>query len=582
MKRPIFLITAVALCMVTACSRPDKAANTRADASSSPVTGDWAIVRLESDLDNLNQIISTSDVSSRVFFGPNFSMIGETLMQYDPKDWSFTKPSLAAAPPEISEDHLTYTYTLRNGVRWHDGQPLTVADFVFSAKAVMCPLVDGPALRSTVSDLVNVEAVEGSRIRYTLARPNVMNTFFIGSIPVLPKHVYDPGGVLDVFSMKDILGPKASSDAKLKKFAEDFNSNPLNRSGYGTGPYKFEKWESGKEASVVRNPDYWGAKPYLDRIVYRIIKENPPALTALKAGDVDFNPRLAAVQFAEQTSGPTFDNQFEKHTYDVPVYYFMVWNEAKPWFKDKRVRQAMTMLIDRDQIVKTMRYGLAKPIESLFNPSSPDYNPNVKPWPYDPKRAAELLDEAGWKDTNGDGVRDKDGIPFRFEFLGSSSSTFTDQLLPYLKESYRKAGIDMNERKLDFTIFVESLKDKKFDAAASAWASDLVSDPYQILHSGSAQKRGSNYGSFRSPDADKLIEAARMEFDNEKRKQIYWKLSEIIHDEQPYTFLFWLVESGAYSKRFQGLTWTPARPGYDLRTWFVPAGSQKYTNTSMN
>jgi peptide/nickel transport system substrate-binding protein len=582
MKRLFFVIAATALVLPVSCSRPDKAANNMANAGGPPVTGDWMVVRLESDLDSLNQIISTSDPSSRVYYGANFSMIGEMLMQYDPKDWSFTKPLLAEARPEISDDHLTYTYTLRDGVQWHDGHPLTVDDFVFSVKAVMCPLVDSAAQRSGISDIANVEALEGRKIRYTMSKPNSMNDYYLGAIPVVPKHIYDPNGVLDAYSLKDIMGAPGHNDPKIRKFAEDFNSNPANRQAFGTGPYKFEKWDTGKEISVVRNPAYWGPKPYLDRIVYRIVKENAPALTALKAGDIDFNPRLAAIQYAEQTSGPTFDAQFQKRTYDVPVYYFLVWNELKPWFKDKRVRQAMTMLVDREQIIKTMRSGLATIGTSVFNPGSPDYNPDIKPWPYDPKRAAELLDEAGWKDTDGDGIRDKDGVPFRFEFLGTTSSTFVDQLMPVLKESFRQVGIDMTERRIDFTVFVESLKDKKFDAASSAWASDLVSDPYQILHSSSAEKRGSNYQSFKNAEVDKLIEDARREFDPEKRKQLYWRLAEVLHDEQPYTFLFWLKEAGAFSNRFQGTTFIPARPGYDLRAWFVPTAMQKYTNVPTN
>jgi len=583
MKRLILVCITLSLCLTFACSRPDRAADKSAVAASAPVQGDWGIIRLEGDVDNLNQIISTSAISSKVYFGANFSFVGEMLMQYDPKDWSFSKPLLAEAPPEISADHLTYTYTLRDGVKWHDGQPLTVNDFVFSAKAIMCPLVDGAPIRSTVSDLVNVEALEGRKIRYTMARPNVMNGFFIGSLPFVPKHIYDPTGALDNLTIKDLLGPKGRTDPKVKDFAEKFNSNPANRTAPGTGPYKFEKWDTGKEITLVRNPNYWGdQKPYLDKIVFRIIRDQAPALTALKAGEVDFNPRLAAVQYAEQTSGPTFDAQFAKQTYTVPVYYYLLWNENRPWFKDKRVRQALTMLVDREQIIKTIRFGLGKVATNVFPPSSPDFNPNIKPWPYDTKRAMELLDEAGWKDSNGDGVRDKGGVPFKFEFLANSNSAYVDQLLPVLKESFRKAGIDMQERKIDFTIFTETLRDQKYDAASSAWAMDLVSDPYQILHSSSAVNRGSNYGSFKNAEVDKLLEQARQEFDSEKRKQLYWTLQEIIHEEQPYTFVLWLEEAGAYTKRFQGVTFVPARPGYDLNSWFVPRAAQKYTNVSTN
>src|SRR5262249_42298088 len=157
-----------------------------------------------------------------------------------------------------------------------------------------------------------------------------------------------------------------------------------------------------------------------------------------------------------------FDQQFTKTKYRFPSYSFIAWNTEKPMFKDKRVRQALTMLVPRQQIVDRIRFGLGSVATTQFLPESTDFNPNLKPWPYDPKGAAELLDEAGWKDSDGDGVRDKNGIPFRFEFIGTAQNQFTDQLLPLLKDEFRKMGIDMTERRLEFTVQVDSLKDHNF------------------------------------------------------------------------------------------------------------------------
>src|SRR5206468_1282671 len=142
----------------------------------------------------------------------------------------------------------------------------------------------------------------------------------------------------------------------------------------------------------------------------------------------------------------------------------------------------------------------------------PDYNPRIKPLPYDPKRAMQLLDEAGWKDHDGDGIRDKEGVPFKFEFLGAFSSPFTKQLAAILKEEYRKAGIEMTERLLDFSVFYSSVLEHKYDAAASAWVLPLEMDPYQIFHSSSIPNRGSNWVAFRNGESDRLLEEARIEF----------------------------------------------------------------------
>jgi peptide/nickel transport system substrate-binding protein len=247
-------------------------------------------------------------------------------------------------------------------------------------------------------------------------------------------------------------------------------------------------------------------------------------------------------------------------------------------FSDKRVRQALTMLVPREELIRLIRFGLGTIGVTHFAPDSPDFNPNIKPWPYDPRRAAELLDEAGWRDTNGDGIRDRNGIPFRFEFMGTAQNAYTDQLLPILKEEFRKAGIDMAERRLEFTVQVQNLKDHSFDASSLQWVADLKSDPYSIWHSSQTRDRGSNYVNFRNAEADRLIEQARMEFDPEKRKQMYWRLQEILHEEQPYTFVYYPQEAAAYHKRFQNVSWLPARPSYDLTEWFVPKSLQKYAS----
>jgi peptide/nickel transport system substrate-binding protein len=567
----------VCLALLLACSSPDKTAeNDTAAPAGPPVQGDTIIVRYDSEPESLNPIISSSANAVYAVFGSNYSQIMETMLGYDEKDWSVTKPILAESYPEISDDRLVYTFTVRDGVKWHDGKPFTAEDVLFSAKATAMPLTDAAASRTRITDLDDVQVIDGRKVRFTMRKPYYLNDVQLGNSSIFPKHIFDAEGLLDGFSFKDVTGAKGKSDPKIKKFADQFNKHPNNRAPIGTGPYKFEKWETGKEIVLTRNEDYWGTKPYLDRIVLRIITDNPAALTALKAGEVDLL-RLIPIQYSQQTSGPGFDDQFVKQRYSIPQYQYLGWNLERPYFKDKRVRQALAMLIDRQQIIDSLFSGLATLAASPINPSSADYNPNIKPLPYDPKRAMELLDEAGWKDHDGDGIRDKDGVPFKFEILGAAGSTLTGQLVPIFKEQFRKAGIEMNERLLDFTVFIENLRDHKFDAGLSAWTSDLVTDPYQLFHSSSSEKRGSNHGSFRNAEADKMLEQARTEFDPQKRKQLYWRFQEIVADEQPYMFLSYRQEAAAHHKRFQNAKFVPSRPGYDLNVWFVPKSMQKYT-----
>jgi peptide/nickel transport system substrate-binding protein len=583
MMRRSMVLAFVLVSLVLGCGRPDRAAGGSGAGgdTTTPVTGDWVIVRYEGEPDSLNPITSSSAVASYAMYGVNGSQIYEFMVSYNTDDWSLTQPILVESMPQVSEDHLTYTFIAREGIRWHDGKPFSADDILFTFKATMCPLVDSAPARSYLTELKDVQ-VEGRTIRFQLTKASAFNIINLANtLAIIPKHVFDPQGLLDGFSFQDIIGQKGRTDPKIKKFSEEFNKHPASRAPIGTGPYKFEKWDTGREIVLTRNDDYWRTKPYLDKIVIRVIQDYPAALTALKAGEIDLQPRLLPIQYAQQTSGASFDQQFVKARYTIPVYFYIGWNEERPFFKDKRVRQALTMLLDRQQLIDTIRFGFGKIAASPINPSSHDFNPNIKPWPYDPKRAVELLEEAGWTDHDGDGIRDKDGVRFSFEFQGYTGSTILPQLMPIMREALRKVGIEMTERMLEFNVMVTNTKEHRFDVISAGWSSDLTSDPYQIWHSSSAKNKGSNYVSFINAESDRLIEQARLEFDAEKRKQLYWKWQELIHEEQPYTFLFYTEEPAAYSRRFQNVKWLPARPGYDLNAWFVPKAQHKYTNTAL-
>src|SRR5258705_10183373 len=186
MRRTVAL-SVVFASLLMACSRPDRPADTGSAAAGSPVQGDWVIIRYDAEPENLNPLTHQTANASYALYGVNFSQIAETLMQYNMQDWTVTKPLLADSLPEVSPDHLTYTYTLRDGVHWHDGKPFTAEDVLFSTKAAMCPLVDAATLRSTVTDLANVEILEGRKVRFTMSRPYYLNEFQLGTFYIAPK-----------------------------------------------------------------------------------------------------------------------------------------------------------------------------------------------------------------------------------------------------------------------------------------------------------------------------------------------------------------------------------------------------------
>ena len=546
-----------------------------------PQTGGTMVMVQSAEPEHLNSYTSTSAAASRFL-----NYIYETLVDYDYETWRYDRPLLAESF-EMSEDGYTFTFKIRENVYWHDGQQLTADDVLFSIKAVLNPFVDAAPMRSSFSKVVTA-STEGEFIfKISSSETYFRNQEILGGFHVLPKHIWDPEGLMDRYTVEDLLNPTVTrEEAAIKEFAESFNLNPQGRPVgddaepiIGSGPWLFDKWNTGDYMSMVRNENYWGADStfipgytedgaYLDKIIVKVISDATASLTALKAGEVDFVPRMRAVQYHTQTNSEDFLEKFQKVSYTVPAYSYIGWNNEKPYFSDKRVRQAMTMLIDREAYNKYVGYDMGIPTIGPFYIYGEQYNHNIERWPHDPLRAIELIEEAGWIDHDGDGIRDKDGVPFNFTFSVSSGSTSSRYLALMLKEDLRKVGIVVNIRQLEWSVYVENLRDRQFDVVSLLWIGGLESDPYQIWHSDNIGDRGSNYIGFRHAEADSIIANARFEMNKEKRNAMYFRLQEIFHEEQPYTFMFYQRDPGAYLKEFHGVKWIPIRPGYKLYSWW--------------
>ncbi len=543
--------------------------------------GGTLVVAWSAEPENLNYYTSTSANAKRFL-----DYIYETLISYDYADWSYSRPILAKKF-EVSDDGKTYRFYLRDNITWHDGEPMTIDDVVFSMKALMNPFVDDAPLRAYYDKVIDAHAEGDSVFVISTSEYYFMNLEFLGGFAIMPKHIWDPKGYMDEFTIADLNDPRVTRErSEIRQFADDFNAHSQGRPvGFdaepiiGSGPWRFDKWITGEYMSMVRNDSYWNKDEIyiplmaedgtnLDKIIIKTIQDPTAMLTALKSGEVDFLPRMRAIQYFEQTNTDDFLDQFQKVTYNVPAYSYIGWNNDKPYFQDKRVRQAMTMLVDRDSYNKYIGYDLGVPTIGPFYIFGKQYNHNVPRWPYDPIRAVELIEEAGWIDHDGDGIRDKDGVPFSFIFSVSAGSRGAKYLSLMMKEDLRKIGINVDIRQLEWSVYVENLRDRQFDVVMLLWIGGLETDPYQIWHSDNIGSRGSNYIGFRNDEADSLIKNARYEIDEVKRNAMYYRLQEIFHDEQPYTFMFYQRDPGAYTKRFNGVKWIPIRPGYNFASWW--------------
>ena len=533
--RPFFpvplLITAT---LVLMCAHYAAAASE----TGSPVDGDWIVRRLPAEPATLNPVTATDVYESNV----NGS-IYESLLERDNRTLELVP--LLSESWEVSRDRLSYLFTLKRGLTWQDGKPLTSGDVVFTFDVVRDPKVDAPHLRNYYRNLKEVKALDERRIRFTFSEPYFKSLEMIGGMSIIPAHIFREG---------------------------DFNTHPNNRKPMGSGPYRFVKWETGREIVLERNENYWGENPHLKRVVYKIITDETVALQILKRGELDLMG-LTPVQWTRQTSARKFRTENDKHSYYLPGYSFIGWNMRRPFFSDRRVRRAMTMLLDRETILRKLRYGLGRVVTGNFFYESQDYDREIEPWAYDPAAAAGLLDEAGWVDSDGDGIRDKDGVAFRFEFTLTAGNQFAEQMSTILKEELAKVGIDMAIRPLEWALFTEVLDDRTFGAVIMGWSLPVEADPYQVWHS-SQTDSGSNFVGFVNREVDSLIEEARVTFDKAKRVELYRRFHSILLEEQPYTFLFVNKSLVTLSRRFENVVVYPL--GLDPKEWWVPAGKQRY------
>ena len=307
---------------------------------------------------------------------------------------------------------------------------------------------------------------------------------------------------------------------------------------------------------LERNDAYGGRKPYLERVVFRIVPDATVALSLAERGEIDLVHKLAAEQWVHLD--PAFQQHWFRSRFYSSNYAWIGWNESRPLFVDKNVRRALTMLVDRPGIIDKLLFGLPKPVTCQFYWASPACDATIKPLPYDPDAAGKLLDAAGWTDHDGDGVRDKAGQRFHFVFMLPSASVEAARWAAKVKEDMAHVGVEMELQQVEWAAFLKRLTDHEFDAATLLWSSEARGDPTQLWHS-SGIAGGSNYISYKNPVADKLIEDARVTLDAPARDALYRKFGAILHDEQPYTFMYVRPELDLLNKRIKG-----ARPNLYL------------------
>jgi len=530
------------------------------------VPGGTLVAGIISEPDVLNPLTALSRTAQNVLavLYRQLGKLNADMVSYSPelaKAWFF------------SEDSLTITFRLRTDVFWHDSTLFTAKDVLFTHTLQTDPTVGwvGISLKQNISA---VEAPNDSIIvfRFTKRTPTMLMEAIEGYI--VPQHIL---GKLD---------------------PTEIPNSPFNRQPVGTGPFKFKDWTSQQTLVLERFEAYYEpGKPYLDRIIFKVVSDNINLWLQVKSGDVDFMEGVPARDFNNLVSDWEAGNSNVRPLrYPGRQYDFIGWNlidydnysaklkaagdtqpeinellEPHALFGSQKVRAALTMALDRAALVELVTQGLATQMDGPIPPIFWAYNQTAnRIWPYDPDLAKQYLKEAGWEDSNGDGILDKTGQPFSFEMLSNSGNKRREQSLTIIQEQLANIGVAMQPRMVEPSLlFGRLLPTRNFDAILIGWNASSNLELAPIFHS-------SNFftpfcfTSFYSTDFDRWEMEARSLLDQSKAQLMWDKVASLLSTELPYTWLYYRDDASALSSRFKGAIFDKRGAYINLEDWWIP------------
>lgn len=543
MKKAFYLsiIFLILFCTANCKDKPQTAVHKALEnGSGGPVYGDTIVEGAIAEPSILIPMLAgdkaSHDVSGMIFNG---------LVKYD-TDLSIVGD--LAESWDISRDGLVITFYLRKGVKWADGAEFTSEDVMFGFRTI----IDEKTPTAYKEDFLQVKKAETPdkyTFRVTYEKPFAPALTSWNGLIILPRHLLE---------------------------GRDITKSELARDPVGLGPYKLHKWTPGQDLMLNSYHDYFEGRPYIDRYIYRIIPDPATMFLELQAGGVDMMS-LTPIQYTKQTENDFFRANFRKFRYPVFAYTHMAFNLKHPFFQDKRVRQAIACGIDKGEIVDVVLFGLGSPATGPYVPNTWPYNPDVKKYEYNPEKAKQLLKEAGWEDTDGDGIIDKGGRPFRFTILTNMGNSLRKNTATIIQWRLAKIGIKVEIRALEWSTFVNEFIDKKrFEAVILGWQIGLDPDQYDIWHSTKTKPKEFNFISYSNPEVDALLEKGRRTFDLEARKKAYFRMQEILAEEVPYIFLYVPDATPIVHARVKGIKPSPIGISYNLPKWYVPKKLQRH------
>lgn len=545
-----------------------------------PAADDTLLLSYPQGPDTINPITSSDNVSDAFQ-----RQVYESLAMMDFTDPTKLLPSLAESW-EFDEENLEYTIHLRKGVKWHpmnlpNGKPLpekefTARDVKFSYDCVLNPNIEAAHIRSYFENpnaknpedryKVKVKVVDDYTVKIKWSEPYFMaDEFTLAGFAMIPRHVFSV----------DEDGEPISFDFSSKEFADGFNNHWANNKMCGTGPMRFIEWNQNERLVLERFDDYWGEPYFFSQLYYRCIPNPNTPVELVLQNDLDLVVIPEKDKFEQMKSEPTVkDGKVILDAHDYPGYRYIGYNMRRDIFKDREFRRALAYAVPVQQIIDKVFQGLAIPVAGPFLPGSSQADPSIKPIPFDLEKAKQILDEAGWKDTNGNGIRDKvinnETIEAKFDLLIFASAPSFQTVASIIKENFRKIGVDVQLTPAEWQLMLQKLRKWDFDAAMLGWGTSWnKSDPFQLWHSSQADVQdSSNHCGYQNEEVDKLIEELRVTMDPQKQTELSHKIFRLIYEDQPYTFLFSEQRTAAYDSRLENVKFYRVRPCYDSREWY--------------
>lgn len=525
------------------CSQTPSAVDPALDRPYAAEDGGALLSAMPSDPSGLISMVAGESASSAIS-----SHIFNTLLRYDQ---SLDLTGELVDTWEVAPDHKTITFHLKPNLKWADGKPLTSADVLFTWQLVVDEKTHSP-YASDFQLVTNAETPDANTfiVHYAQAFSPALDSW--SGLQILPKHLL------------------AGQDIHTTQFAQ----KPV-----GSHYYQLSEWRHGEYLKMDKNPLAVLGTPHINQLIERIIPDPAAQFLELMADNID-SMNMDPITYARIIpSRPDLQARLNQYKELGNSYTYLGFNLKHAPFDDVRVRQAINYAIDKQEIIDGVYLGLGIAIASPYKPGTRWSHPTLTPYAYDPQRARALLAAAGYQDSNGDGILDRQGKPLSFEILTNHGNKEREKTVVIIQRRLKEVGIEVKVRSIEWaSLITRFIKTGDFDAVVMGWGLGLDPDQYNIWHSSQQQPGQFNFIGYQNPTVDQLLEQGRQTFDPVERMHIYHQFAEILYQDSPIVYLSAGYGLTAIHKRVKGIVdpIPAAGVGYDSQRWFVPAPLRRH------